>query len=403
MVNEKMVNMKHSFNISFLTGILGGIFFLLTACNGVNIPEAANSGLGKAENLRYTSEGRTVTLRWDVANPSSIDGVQITCNGQTPVQIDSLVTEYVVRHVVPNKDVYYTVKLHYTNGLVSEGVTIRVNLRYDAPIYYGFVLAADAPENLPDDDERAAAIWFREQYVNRGLGQFVNVGQIQSIDLDVISTLWVHVDRTGMRVGAQNLTGGFGTELFIQGLRHFVEEGGNVLLTNHATQFVSAIGRIDQEYAVNEFNSGDGGTGDDIWTMNAFIGLTYDHRGDVYFRDMILDYYNGYEYTSFPMLGPGLREDHNSMWNLSTTKFVGAIDKTRGFEQATNCTVLATWGQNTEMAFVGMCDFEPVGAYHGRIVAIGLGCYEWAQNGEGNIFQSQIERLTSNCLSYLHD
>lgn len=385
-----------------ITYILSLLLFVLCSCRGVQIPEAANIGLGKAQNLRYTATGRTVTLQWEIEHAEDVTAVQITCNGEAPVLVDGAVTRYEVRHVVPNKDVYYTVKLLYRNGLVSEGITICVNIRYDQPIYYGYVLAADSPESLPDDDEIAAAQWFRSHYVDCGIGRFIQVADVQYIDLDEISTLWVHIDRTGIQRGWDKITGGYATEAFVGGLRRFVEEGGNVLLTTHATQFVEAIGRIEPAYAVNEFNSGDGGTGNDIWTLNAFIGMTYDHRGDVYFQGMELGDYNGYEYTTFPMLGPGLREDHNSMWNLSSMSFVGAVDKTRGFEQANECTVLGTWGQNTEFTFPGMVDFAPTGTYMGRIVALGLGCYEWHQ-GDNNIYQSQIERLTENTLTYLHD
>lgn len=375
---------------------------VLTSCKGVNIPESASSGLGKAQNLRYTAEGRTVTLKWEIANAEEVSAVQVTCNGESPVWVEGPATRYEAHHVVPNKNVYYTVKLLYKNGLVSEGVTVCVHIQYDKPIYYGYVLAADAPESLPDDDEIAAAQWFRANYVDKGIGRFIQVADVKNIDLDEVSTLWVHIDRTGIQLGWDRITGGFGTQDFVQGLRHFVEEGGNVFLSTHATQFVEAIGRIESTYTINQFSSGDGGTGNDIWTMNAYIGLTYDHRGDVYFQDMELGDYNDYEYTSFPMLGPGLREDHNCMWNLSTTSFVGAVDKVRGFEDLTESTVLATWGQNTEFTYPGMVDFAPTGTYRGRIVAMGLGCYEWHQ-GSNNIYQSQIEKLTANVLNYLHE
>ena len=89
------------------------------------------------------------------------------------------------------------------------------------------------------------------------------------------------------------------------------------------------------------------------------------------------------------------------MWNLSSISFASGSDKTRGFELATNCTVLGTWGQNTEFSFPGFVLFSAQDTFHGEIVAMGLGCYEW--NQEGNQYQSQIEKLTANILDYLRD
>lgn len=386
-------------NKHILPILLCALCTLFTACNGVLIPRAANADLPRAEQLSFSAEGRTVTLSWKLADPEAVTAVQIDCEGANPVKIEGALTQYVVRHVQPNRDIHYTVKLCY-GDLVSEGRTIVVRIRYDQPIYYGYVLSAPTIEELPDDDEIAAAIWFRDNYVNQGIGRFIKLEDVPYIDLDEVSTLWVHIDRQGMPVGWRSLTGGFSTPTFVAGLRHFVEEGGNVLLTVHATQLLAAIGRIPESLAPNQVSTGEGGLAD-LWTMNAFIGETYDHRTDPHFADLILGYYNDYEYTSYPMVDAGLHEDHNSMWNLSDMSFSGG-DKIRGFELATDATVLATWGQNTEMNYPGLVDFRISGTYRGRIIAMGLGCYEWHKDG-GNAWQSQIENLTRNFLTLLHE
>ena len=386
--------------ISFRSVLLIASFCLI-GCTSVDIEPAANAGLKKVYNLRSSNEGRTLYLTWDVDADSTMCGIQIARNGENPINIDSVVTHYTVRHVTPNQDVLYTVKVRYKDSLVSDGVSVRVHIKYDLPLYAGYVMSVGSIAELPDDDERAAAEWFDREYVRTNRGRFIPIGEVGSVNLDEVPCLWIHIDRQGMAVGWQNLTGGFNDPNFIAALKAYVEEGGNLYLSNHATQLVTAIGRITEEQRPNEVSTGQGGYGNDVWTMNAYLGAggetEYDRRGYEFFKDMTLDYYNDYKYTSFPMLSAGIREDHNCIWNLSTIKFTSGSDKVRGWEIATNSTALATWGQNTELNYIGLVDFAISGNYRGRIIAMGLGCYEWNMQ-DGNLYQYQIEKVTSNII-----
>ena len=374
------------------------------SCNTIEPEMSASAGKKKVYNLRYTSEGRTVYLTWDLDIDSTMCGMQIARNGENPVDIDSLMTSYTVKHVTPNEDILYTVKIRYTDSIVSEGVSVLVHISYNLPLYAGYLLSAGSIAELPDDDERAAAEWFDRTYVQQNRGRFIPMGELGSVNLDEVVCLWIHIDRQGMPAGWQNLTGGFADPVFVANLKSYVEEGGNLYLSTHATQLLVAIGRITEAQAPNEISTGQGGWGADVWTMNAYLGVgsdpSYDRRGYSFFDGMTLDYFNEYEYTSFPMLGPGIREDHNCIWDLSEIKFTSGSDKVRGWELATKSTALATWGQNTELNHIGLVDFAISGTYRGRIVAMGLGCYEWAQQ-DGNIYQSQIERVTENIIESL--
>lgn len=374
------------------------------SCNTVEPEMSASKGRKKVYNLRYTNEGRTLYLTWNLDADSTMSGIQIARNGENPVTIDSLLTSYTVRHVTPNQDVLYTVKIFYRDSVVSEGVSVRVHIKYDQPVYAGYVLSTGSIAELPDDDERAAAEWFDREYVQKNRGRFIPIWEVGNVNLDEVACLWVHIDRQGMPAGWQNLTGGFSDPVFVANLKSYVEEGGNLYLSTHATQLLVAIGRITEALSPNEISTGQGGYGPDIWTMNAYLGAgstpSYDHRGYEFFKDMKLDIYNNYEYTSFPMVSPGIREDHNCLWRLSDIKFPSGSDKVRGWELATKSTALATWGQNTELNYIGLVDFAIMGNYRGRIVAMGLGCYEWALH-DGNAYQYQIEKLTENIIESL--
>lgn len=378
------------------------VTILFCCCNNVHYQDAANAGVPKAQNITWTHDGRTVTLSWQVADTTNMQGFQLTTNGKDPVEIDGVHTTYTIKHVLPNRDVLFTVKIRYRNGLISDGTTARVYIPYDQPMLAGFVLSAPSVAELPDDDEQAAAAWFENNYVKTGLGKFIPIAQMDQVNVDEVACIWIHIDRQGLTQGWQHLTGGFASVRFVDALRTYVEEGGRLFLSTHATQLIVAIGRVSDKYAPNQFASGQGGIGQDIWTINAYIGLTYDHRADMLYKQMLLGKYSGYEYTSFPMLSEGLREDHNCIWNTSDMTFTTGSDKVRGFEMATNCTVLGTWGQSTEFTYPGFCRFDVSGQYRAPIITMGLGCYEWNKEG-GNAFQQQIETLTRNIIEYLRN
>lgn len=377
----------------------------LVGCEPVDLAEPANAGLQKARNLTYTNEPntRTVVLSWQLDADTTMCGIQITVNGENPLEIDSVVTSYTVKHVVPNQDVLYTVKVRYTNGMVSPGTSVRVHINYDQPIYAGYLLTAGSIGELADDDERAAAEWFDRTYVQQGIGCFVHMEELATLDLDKVGCLWIHIDREGLITGWRNLPENLRTDAFLSALRRYTGEGGKLFLSTHATQLIAAIGRIDEAYAPNEVASGQGGLAD-LWTINGYLGYggetNYDRRGHRYYKDMICGDYNKYEYTSFPMLSDGVHEDHNSMWNLSSMTFPSGSNKVRGFEIATQSQVLGTWGQNTELTFMGFVEFYPTEQHRGTIVCMGLGCYEWHMATD-NLYQSQIEKLTHNILEDL--
>ena len=98
-----------------------------------------------------------------------------------------------------------------------------------------------------------------------------------------------------------------------------------------------------------------------------------------------------------------MREDHNCMWDCNNTSLEISNEPNviKGFETATNSTVLATWAHVRDYCCAGIVDFNPDGDYLGRVLCIGLNAYEWNQNDRTNEYQSNIELLTKNCLDYL--
>ena len=105
------------------------------------------------------------------------------------------------------------------------------------------------------------------------------------------------------------------------------------------------------------------------------------------------------------MEGPGLREDHNCMWDLNAYSFSREPNVIVNWEDATNSSVLAVWGHVADFCVAGVVEFFPTDNCAGKIIACGLSAYEFKQNepqdGTDNAYQSNIELFTKNCVDYL--
>ena len=81
----------------------------------------------------------------------------------------------------------------------------------------------------------------------------------------------------------EKLTGGLASTETIEALKAFTNDGGNLLLTNHATQLSVAVGRIPDAYAPRIFGNGAGGQNPDVWGVQPVIGNNdgqmYDESG----------------------------------------------------------------------------------------------------------------------------
>lgn len=381
--------MKNS--IIFSSILAAGLAAGFTACSDVDYPDSPSAP--KAENVTYDVDGRAVTISWTLPQGREIKGVQILRDGVVVATLEGPATTYTDRRATPGEDVRYTVKVMYSDGTVSEGITVHMDIISTERT--AMLLPCALPE-LTDDDEIYAANWFAEEYGDKGV--VLTPDRISSLTVKDNPVVWINVDREGLPMGWQNLPAALVAPEVLEALRSYIDAGGHVYLTKHATQMTVPLGFLEEQFAPRLFASGAGGEGGDIWTMNCNIGLIYDHYSSPLFAGLTTC--DVFTHPTIPLIGPGWREDHNCMWDLNSYSYTVTADNTvLQFEQQNDCTVMATWGQVVDFAVAGMLQFADT---EGRLtcVANGLAAYEFCQPG-GNEYQANIDRLTRNCLDEL--
>lgn len=240
-----------------------------------------------------------------------------------------------------------------------------------------------------DDDEQAAYAWFHDEYKPaHGLEKVVftpeNISNLSAADVKV---LWIPINRQGDNEDVVKPSAIYNQ---VETLKKYVQDGGNLYLTNHATLLTSAIGRIAEQYKPNTVSYGAPGNNEDPWGVNPRFA-DMDYRGHVL--------YSGFEAGSKGklwddnyFLNSGTsKEDHNCLWT-GVTSYTDFINET-------NSHVLGKWSQNGDTNNFGVVEFMPTGDYKGTIFCNGLAAYEW--NCEGNEFVNNIKKFTENSISYL--
>ncbi len=284
--------------------------------------------------------------------------------------------------------------------------------------------------NSVDDlnfQEKAAADFFVKENPDGVILTPADAAKINPYD---ISYIWIHIDR--LNVGKGNLPAEFTSSEILGALQSYSENGGSLLLTKHATQLLSRIGRVDAKFDPNIYGDGDGGIGTDVWTVQPQIGFwfvredrkeaedynpagCYDHRNHPIYKDLrIYPWVDGaISWDTYPMEGTGdgtemHREDHNCMWDLNAYAYTAeGANTVVKFEADNNCVVLGQWGHVQDYAVAGIVEFLPAATQarsvgKGTIIANGLAACEWSPRSGVNAYHSNLEQLTRNCFSYLN-
>lgn len=379
----------------------------------VTIPVVDYPGVN---NLTAATSGRKVTLAWTLPDDmTDVTGIRITAPGASPVDLPKDATTYTYKAQPMDTPLEYNVALMHDTYYPSQLASVTVTIPYfESKV--GYYMTAATPAGLPDDDEVAAATWF-EQTFNAsqptGSGAFVTRDELATLDPDVVSVLWIEIDREGMPMGWENLPAEFNAPDVIDALLAYSQNGGSLYFSNHATQLTVPLGFVPDDMAPKVYGNGAGGVGSDVWTLMPYLGWMfrpggpnegqqgfYDRTDHAIFAGLPLEDPNSWGFNGIPLIGPGQREDHNCLWDCNLYGKGSSADVIANFESIVGGMVLATWGHVQDHCVAAMVDFysSPV---HGRAVAQGLAAYEWNQNSNPNIYQQNVEKLTYNTLMYL--
>lgn len=360
--------------------------------------------LAPVSNLTASISKRTVTLNWTLPESADITGVRIyrSDNPDGATILNEVVTTFDMKSQPMDEELTFNVEAIYASNYYASPVSVNAIVPY-FPTKAGFLLLAPTIGELPDDDEIAAATWFVQQNET----ELITPDQLATLDPEDVSVLWIMVDRIGLEMGWEHLPAPLSEQGTIDALKAYSAAGGSLYLSNMATQLSAPLGIVPMDMAPNIFSSGEGGSGDDIWTINPHLGwdfqgtdMYYDRAEHIIFNDLIMEDPNGYGYNSLPLIGPGQREDHNCMWDCNVFGPGNQRDVIRNFEVTTNSMVFATWGHVRDHCVAGLVEFM-ANSEHGRCIAIGFAAYEWNQNSGQNPYQHNVEQLTLNILNYL--
>lgn len=238
-----------------------------------------------------------------------------------------------------------------------------------------------------DDDEQAAYDWFVSDEYNPGHGLVKEVftpDNINSLSANDVKVLWIPINRQGDNESVVKPSAIYN---HVETLKKYVQDGGNLYLTNHATLLTSAIGRIDEQYKPNTVSYGAPGENKDAWGVNPRFA-DMDYRGHVLYSDFVA----GSKNDNYFLNSGTSKEDHNCLWT-------GVSSYYTDFIKATNSHILGKWSENVDTNNFGVVEFMPSGDYKGTILCNGLAAYEWSC--EDNKYVDNIKRFTENSISYL--
>ena len=262
-----------------------------------------------------------------------------------------------------------------------------------------FLSVYNSVDEIEDDDEKAAATWF----VNVYHGDFLPVSQLLSINPDDYGVIWLHVDRGDDNVQVPEI---FLLPEVLGGIKSWYQNGGNLLLTTHASTYLTKLGRIDIETDIN--GAGHGFDNGDEWLFSPMWGTwdpaweVVDRSDDKLFEGLSLykvQRNNGNEYDAFPLLGSGWKEDHNCFWSFNFNN--GQIAKPRSMEWYYSVKGLASWFFVSDYHNMTSARWYPTDEYKGTAITLGTPEYEWHQNDGDNFCQDNVEKLTANALNEL--
>lgn len=260
-----------------------------------------------------------------------------------------------------------------------------------AGLVVAFLGTAATRAELTNLDEITAADWFFSTFSG---AKYISFDSIQNgVDLSDVDVIWWHFD------SAANLPAIAYKPAVTTALKNFRANGGNLLLTSFASQYVDALGIVPSgkgpnnvfgDFPPNGFVDGNS------WGMS-FVG----HENHPIFERLTT-----YENGKANLLQSGtFRLNHTAWWFVPEW---GGYVNGEGWRNQTGGTNLASeaWDNNLD-GRVTIAEFPNTGT-NKNVIVISMGAYDWYNEtnssgvpSQANEFINNIKLLTQNSINYL--
>ncbi len=286
-----------------------------------------------------------------------------------------------------SEPVMYTVSsdINGVNELYTTNINVVNNLFNIA--YLGIY---EEESMINNEDEKAALAWLKSVYTNV---EYISIDQVQQgVNLQAYNLIWWHYDSSSDIPISARLDG------VKSKFSNYLENGGNMLLTSFASQYVADLGIVPSDCAPNNV------FGD--FLPNGFIDAGSDwgisfrgHESHPIFAGL-----NTYEDGKAFLLSKGtFRLNHTAWWFLPEW---GGYNDGLGWRTRTGGVNLASeqWDDKLN-GRVTIAEFEKA-AVGVNAMVISMGAYDWysePQNGAStnNSYIGNIQKLTENSIEYL--
>lgn len=288
--------------------------------------------------------------------------------------------------------------IDFTNSVTfvikSNGKSVNYTANVGVPVaglVVAFLGTAATRAEITNMDEITAADWFFSTFSG---AKYISFGSVESgADLSDVDVIWWHFD------SAANLPAIAYKPAVTTALKNFRTNGGNLLLTSFASQYVDALGIVPSGKGPNNV------FGD--FPPNGFVdanswGMSFVGHEDHPIFDGLTTYENG---KANLLQGGTFRLNHTAWWFIPEW---GGYVNGEGWRNQTGGTNLASeaWDNNLD-GRVTIAEF-PNTATNKNVVVISMGAYDWYNEtnssgvpSQSNEFINNIKLLTQNSINYL--
>ncbi|PIF30313.1 uncharacterized protein DUF4960 [Flavobacterium sp. 9] len=278
--------------------------------------------------------------------------------------------------------------------LTANGKSMNYTANIGVPVtglVVAFLGTAATRAEITNMDEITAADWFFSTFSG---AKYISFDSIQNgADLSDVDVIWWHFD------SAANLPAIAYKPAVTTALKNFRANGGNLLLTSFASQYVDALGIVPSgkgpnnvfgDFPPNGFVDGNS------WGMS-FVG----HENHPIFEGLTT-----YESGKANLLQSGtFRLNHTAWWFVPEW---GGYVNGEGWRNQTGGINLASeaWDNNLD-GRVTIAEFPNTGT-NKNVIVISMGAYDWYNEtnssgvpSQANEFINNIKLLTQNSINYL--